>query len=660
MPAKASFQNSRTSNDTKDADKHATSLDLKGLIRPLVAPDRPSESFGIRNSELISLLFSIGTRCSVLSSPRERLAQMPWLEHLFISLVETLGFSFSSTSSGNPPVPAYTALDDILKILADRKVSIHQDLLDVLIVTYSGLSHGTDSPPHWSLIASIIKMDAGVFFGKAPAQGTTSGDSALHRLATHISSAAWTASRLHKRSHVMRDHPADYGMIKYDIVLPLMETSSAFGATERLIWIWYDQLSSSVVARQMELRYEQSRDGYLISLWEDADLILALQATFENTFTADQIETLLNRLATLAFGRERSQGVSNNQSNSAAVYILDAIFCCIKEIENMKHVMGPIKEIIHGCARFLLVSHLHPDYRSKMWRLSSKSLQIWCRVSDPAYNQEFITTAGDHQSTKIATQIALVHETLFRIATIQPTWGHLHEAMEALAWLGNVLTQANQRNSSRPWKHIPADFLNMLTTALSSKEPHVDEWSRYCLFSTIVEYPAILLTPANLNGKDLHKHRHDLLRAMLAEARRSQRLQSSQSNAVAVCWRDLMVHMLQSEDSLLRLQSSFVQPQTICSDLIDVLLENEDTIVHKDLNTQQDITFNQNMYLHIPPELFSRQQRDMILDHLMEEIESLGENDNGFIWQRRLSLMVHFLHEPCNSSRIVSPLESSS
>ncbi|KAF3042919.1 hypothetical protein E8E12_006603 [Didymella heteroderae] len=112
-----------------------------------------------------SQLLSLAIRISPSKTPRSKLAEKPWIEAVFIALVECAGCSLTA-----PPefVTSQTAIDVLvhaISILRAHSVSVKSDILKDIFWYHSGIKYpvGKDKQVHWPLVAALVEFDPTVF-----------------------------------------------------------------------------------------------------------------------------------------------------------------------------------------------------------------------------------------------------------------------------------------------------------------------------------------------------------------------------------------------------------------------------------------------------------------------------------------------------------------
>lgn len=136
VPARVAF------HDTVDANK-SSSMNLGHLLDP--SKHYPIHLTGTAQPgpmpEMIPTLFSIAIRCTPRSTTKRRLAEQPWLEKVFTSLVECLPLAGDHEGQSKQTV-AITQLVNLLQIAKRHRVKLGQKTLKEMAISYSGTFPG--------------------------------------------------------------------------------------------------------------------------------------------------------------------------------------------------------------------------------------------------------------------------------------------------------------------------------------------------------------------------------------------------------------------------------------------------------------------------------------------------------------------------------------
>ncbi|OSS44705.1 hypothetical protein B5807_10504 [Epicoccum nigrum] len=252
-----------------------------------------------------SQLLSLAIRVSPSKNPRSRLAEKPWVEAVFIALVECAGCSLTA-----PPeyVTSKTALDLLVQaigVLRESSTSIKSDILKDLFWYHSGIKYpiGKDKQVHWSLISALIGLDPSVFVtepkglaGPSKAQQVDLAQTVFEEISRaqfegdgFVHDLDGTTERK-QGSKTQGPAQISKAAIVDRVIVPLM---SGFATNRNLLGFiqrWDDQL---VKAYRHENRKALKECKSMI--WEDHAINKALAQRFEQSLTQGQIAGLLQQ-----------------------------------------------------------------------------------------------------------------------------------------------------------------------------------------------------------------------------------------------------------------------------------------------------------------------------------------------------------------------------
>lgn len=307
-PAKAAFladADKRAELSSKYREATLLSSNLGPLRAKLLQAARIEDQGESVPAELAALsgasseLLSLAIRISPSKTPRSKLAEKPWIEAVFIALVECAGCSLTT-----PPefVTSQTAIDVLVHaigILRKHSASVKSDIVKDLFWYHSGIKYpvGKDKQVHWSLVAALIELDPSVFVtepkglaGPSKAQQSDLAQVMFDELSRAQfegpgfidNSAQSLDSRIQQHSKVART------TILQRIIVPLM---AGFATNRNLLGFisrWDEQL---IKANRHENRKALKECKNMI--WEDSTISQALAQRLEQSLTQGQIAKLL-------------------------------------------------------------------------------------------------------------------------------------------------------------------------------------------------------------------------------------------------------------------------------------------------------------------------------------------------------------------------------
>ncbi|KAF2999714.1 hypothetical protein E8E13_003480 [Curvularia kusanoi] len=252
-----------------------------------------------------SQLLSLAIRISPSKTPRSKLAEKPWIEAVFIALVECAGCSLTAPPEHVTPTTALELLVHAIGVLHESNISIKSDILKDLFWYHSGIKYpiGKDKQVHWSLVAALIELDPTVFVSEPKSlvgPSKTQQADLAQTVFEEISKAQFEGQGFvegleqpderKKGSKTQGPSRISKAAIVERVIVPLM---SGFATNRNLLGFisrWDDQL---VRAFRHENRkaLKECKD----MIWEDAAISKALAQRFEQSLTQGQIATLLQQ-----------------------------------------------------------------------------------------------------------------------------------------------------------------------------------------------------------------------------------------------------------------------------------------------------------------------------------------------------------------------------
>lgn len=252
-----------------------------------------------------SQLLSLAIRISPSKTPRSKMAEKPWIEAVFIALVECAGCSLSVPPELVTPRTALDLLVHAVGILREFNVSIKADILKDLFWYHSGIKHpiGKDKQVQWSLIAALIKLDPTVFVsepksltGPSKAQQVDLAQTVFEEISRAqferqgFVDVSEEVSTLKSGSKTEGQPRISKATVVDQIIIPLM---SGFATNRNLLGFiqrWDDQL---VKAYRHENRKALKECENMI--WEDRAINQGLTQRLEKTLTQGQVAGLLQK-----------------------------------------------------------------------------------------------------------------------------------------------------------------------------------------------------------------------------------------------------------------------------------------------------------------------------------------------------------------------------
>ncbi|KAF1924174.1 uncharacterized protein M421DRAFT_425005 [Didymella exigua CBS 183.55] len=310
-PARAAFlADAEKSVETSSKRREATLLisNLGPLRAKLLQAAQIEDQGESVTAELAALsgassqLLSLAIRISPSKTPRSKLAEKPWIEAVFIALLECAGCSLTMPPDFVTPHTAIDVLVHALSILRAHSVGIKSGILKDIFWYHSGIKYpvGKVKQVHWSVVAALIELDPSVFVTELKSISESS-KAQQHDLAQvvfeEISKAQFEGpgfGGLERQANINQssknqNHPQiSKATVLERVIVPLM---AGFDTNRNLLGFvsrWDAQL---ITANRHENRkaLKECRD----LIWEDRKISQALAERFEQSLTQGQIAELL-------------------------------------------------------------------------------------------------------------------------------------------------------------------------------------------------------------------------------------------------------------------------------------------------------------------------------------------------------------------------------
>lgn len=253
----------------------------------------------------IPQLLDLAIRSSPARTPRSRIAEKPWIQAVFVALVECAGCSLEPPEFVTPRA-SIVVVERSLQVLASHDISIDSEIIKDLLWFHSGLEFPLKQKRvvHWSLVAALIDLDAGIFVPDSRSSPSTSGgrpNDLAEFLFEQISATTFNDGNRMDDDKMVVDGPKDrptlaetHGKEEHfgreavagKIVIPIM---SAFARNRNLTGFlgkWDTQLCKIAQDDRRPLK------ELTPPIWQDRGLANALAGFFEQSLTPTQISKL--------------------------------------------------------------------------------------------------------------------------------------------------------------------------------------------------------------------------------------------------------------------------------------------------------------------------------------------------------------------------------
>ena len=320
---------------------------------------------GERVPSSVPLLFDVAIRCIPRDSPRKRITEGPWLEGLFLYLMQKVHLPIFSEGFITMSQQSYQILEQILQTAIDRGVSLDTTVLRDILKRYSSFLEVRRDPCRWSLIGKILELDANVFLMPVEVEA---GSSASPYGLLKMLFARITETGRRFRSTM----PDDYKYLRSSIVLPLLREFAKARDLSGFLNYWRTELKALEKVRFMsDEEAAASPPQRSVSIWEEMDLTKELRHLMESSLTPGQIkEALLSALPDFMASLTHDEDFAAGAYSS--VVVIEAILGAVQHEETADLVSATVADLAT-----VITPNLDPysdwpeHHRWQLWRLAT-------------------------------------------------------------------------------------------------------------------------------------------------------------------------------------------------------------------------------------------------------------------------------------------------
>ncbi|TQS39083.1 hypothetical protein Golomagni_00397 [Golovinomyces magnicellulatus] len=279
----------------------------------------------------VPVLFEISIRSIRHQCTRNRQPEdEAWLQAVFQTLL-----NLRSDSENQE------CINNMLKLCIQFKVNLDMKLLQSILLK-SAIS---EYDQNWTLIATIIKLDANIFL-------VSNEESLLALLLNRITEAS-----LDPCWSTISDH------VVSEVLLPVMLEFAKARDLSGFIKLWFNQLCI------FESKRKETQDSSMIvfSAWEQERLFLELRKILDSSLSTDQILNLISWIS------------KNAEKNPCGAYIILEAIC--GSISGQEHVVDSISLQPYNIIFHKKTLGLQSRYRWRAWRLLTHTLN-WANSRD--------------------------------------------------------------------------------------------------------------------------------------------------------------------------------------------------------------------------------------------------------------------------------------
>ena len=262
-----------------------------------------------RTPRRIALLFRLATENPPCVTPKQKAAEITWLQKLFSILID-MGTEYDAERSGDSDSSMHDWHYPILQVALNKNIRLDPTTLKGLLIHHSGLL--TQGPSvNWDMISACIKIEPNLWITSNilppthPRNTQVQRDDLLLPLLQELSNYGFVAGSGPSPS---------YDTLLCNIMYPLIDAFVKGRNLRKFIKLWGEKLAINMP--------ERHNLGQL-TIWEDEALIQYVSQRIETSFTYSQIVALLSDFSgkTTALS-DRTEEFSDNNAN---LVILDTI-----------------------------------------------------------------------------------------------------------------------------------------------------------------------------------------------------------------------------------------------------------------------------------------------------------------------------------------------
>ena len=319
----------------------------------------------------IPLLFSVAVKHGELNTPKQRIAESPWLRAFFFQLAECAIFNFPVSQPIGSADHCLDVLEDMLRVAVGCKLVLDVSILQSIVLFLTGVT-GVGSQPgvRWNLISLCIENDPH-FVIALPAKNNPSESTAalntdvLDCILVKLTRLGFKDCDLDSR---------EYGVMLRGVILPLLHGFVRARNLSGFIDVWKQQI---ILWERTKASYLESQllSNYATSIWEDEALLQAVSEGVEVALTEGQILRILQQGLTgkNSLGDHESSNVAETM---AEITILD---CFINGIKMESTTLALKNQLMMLLESFSVANEegLSESYSWRIWRILATAARYW-------------------------------------------------------------------------------------------------------------------------------------------------------------------------------------------------------------------------------------------------------------------------------------------
>jgi nucleolar pre-ribosomal-associated protein 2 len=285
----------------------------------------------------IPQLLELVIRSSPARTPKQRIAERPWVQAAFIALAECAGCSLEAPEFITPK-PAINALQKCLCRLAFHQITLDSEILKKIFWFHSGLKFPLKQQRtiNWPLIAALTELDPDMFLPSPVHRTPTSNpddrpDDLAKFLFDQVSDNYLQGGNLvvenkmvvDEEEEIFKENRGGEGftieVMNQKIIVPIMFAFARNRNLRGFIDRWHQQLSNPLPRLDA-------------SIWEHQRLLTALASIFETSLTPVAIVNLIQGYIQYLEVQLKSNGPTTKESRGTDV-VVQAVMQSVKSYE---------------------------------------------------------------------------------------------------------------------------------------------------------------------------------------------------------------------------------------------------------------------------------------------------------------------------------------
>jgi len=319
----------------------------------------------------IPLLFSVVIKRTELNKPKQRIAEGPWLQAVFVQLAKCAIPNFPVSQFTSQDDRCLDVLEDMLRLAVECKLVLDVSILQSIALFLSGIDKVGPSPRvKWTLINLCIEIDPNLAIA-LPARNNLSESTAV------LNAGVLESILVNLTSLGFRDAgygSKDYEIMLHGVILPLLHGFLRARNLPGFVHVWKQQIvfwentKASYVASHVF-----SKD--VTSIWEDETLLQAVSENVELSLTEGQILRILQQFPT-----EKISPGDVEPLNVAEVISEMIILDCFANGIKMESTTPAIKKqlkLLLGSLSAAKENASSEAYSWRVWRILATEARYW-------------------------------------------------------------------------------------------------------------------------------------------------------------------------------------------------------------------------------------------------------------------------------------------